>query len=202
MLKIFQSGGIVMWPLLILSITNLSCIFERFLYWNRVKSIDSNQLNKIIEKYSTTNYSSIKNKIKISNIPLEKVLRKTIFICAENKNNIDIALSISLKALEVDFNRFNILFSTTVTVAPLLGLLGTVLGLINSFAFIKLGTAGINADQVTGGISEALVSTAAGLIVAIVTLVFLNYFSGIKRKEMQKVYEYAGYFEIMFNNRG
>ena len=93
------------------------------------------------------------------------------------------------------------MFSTTVTVAPLLGLLGTVLGLINSFAFIKLGAGGINAEQVTGGISEALVSTAAGLIVAIVTLVFLNYFSGIKRKEMQKVYEYAGYFEIMFNNR-
>ena len=201
MLKIFQSGGIVMWPLLILSITNLSCIFERFLYWERVKNVDSNQLNKIIEKYSAKNYSSNKTKINISNIPLEKVLRKTILICAENKNNIDIALSISLKALEVDFNRFNILFSTTITVAPLLGLLGTVLGLINSFAFIKLGTGGINADQVTGGISEALVSTAAGLIVAIVTLVFLNYFSVIKRKEMQKVYEYAGYFEIMFNNR-
>ena len=190
-----------MWPLLILSITNLSCIFERFLYWNRVKNIDSNQLNKIIEKYSAKNYSSNKTKKNISNIPLEKVLRKTIFICAENKNNIDIALSISLKALEVDFNRFNILFSTTVTVAPLLGLLGTVLGLINSFAFIKLGTAGINADQVTGGISEALVSTAAGLIVAILTLIFLNYFSGIKRKQMQKVYEYAGYFEIMLNNQ-
>ena len=201
MLKIFQSGGIVMWPLLILSITNLSCIFERFLYWNRVKNIDSNQLNKIIEKYSAKNYSSNKTKINISNIPLEKVLRKTILISAENKNNIDKALLISLKALEADFNRFNILFSTTVTVAPLLGLLGTVLGLINSFSFIKLGTGGINADQVTGGISEALVSTAAGLIVAIVTLVFLNYFSGIKRKEMQKVYEYVGYFEIMFNNQ-
>jgi len=92
-----------MWPLLILSITNLSCIFERFLYWNRVKNIDSNQLNKIIEKYSAKNYSSNKTKKNISNIPLEKVLRKTILICGENKNNIDIALSISLKALEVDF---------------------------------------------------------------------------------------------------
>jgi len=190
-----------MWPLLILSITNLSCIFERFLYWNRIKNIDSNQLNEIVEKYSAKNYSSNKTKKNISNIPLEKVLRKTILICGENKNNIDIALSISLKALEVDFNRFNILFSTTVTVAPLLGLLGTVLGLINSFAFIKLGAGGINADQVTGGISEALVSTAAGLIVAILTLIFLNYFSGIKRKQMQKVYEYAGYFEIMLNNQ-
>ncbi len=188
-----------MWPLLILSITNLTCIFERFSYWNRVKNIDSKQLNEIIEKYSTKNFSS--NKINISKIPLEKVLRKTILICAENKNNIDIALSISLKSLEAEFNRFNTLFSTTVTVAPLLGLLGTVLGLINSFAFIKLGAAGINADQVTGGISEALVSTAAGLIVAIVTLVFLNYFSGIKRKEMQKIYEYAGYFEIIHNKQ-
>ena len=189
-----------MWPLLILSITNLSCIFERFSYWYRVKNIDRSQLNEIIEKYSNKNYSS-NVKTNIAKIPLEKVLRKTILISAENKNNIDIALTISLKSLEVEFNRFNTLFSTTVTVAPLLGLLGTVLGLINSFAFIKLGEAGINADKVTGGISEALVSTAAGLIVAIVTLVFLNIFSGIKRKEMQKIYEYAGYFEIMYNKQ-
>ena len=200
MFKIFQSGGIVMWPLLILSITNLSCIFERFSYWYRVKNIDRSQLNEIIEKYSNKNYSS-NVKTNITKIPLEKVLRKTILISAENKNNIDIALTISLKSLEVEFNRFNTLFSTTVTVAPLLGLLGTVLGLINSFAFIKLGEAGINADKVTGGISEALVSTAAGLIVAIVTLVFLNIFSGLKRKEMQKIYEYAGYFEIMYNKQ-
>ncbi len=189
-----------MWPLLILSITNLSCIFERFSYWYGVKKIDRNKLNDIIEKYSNSNYSSNK-KINLTKIPLEKVLRKTIFICSNNKDNIDIALSISLKSLDSEFNRFNTLFSTTVTVAPLLGLLGTVLGLINSFAFIKLGAAGINADKVTGGISEALVSTAAGLIVAIVTLVFLNIFSGLKRKEMQKIYEYAGYFEIMYNKQ-
>ena len=189
-----------MWPLLILSITNLSCIFERFSYWYRVKNIDRSQLNELIEKYSNKNYSS-NIKTNITKIPLEKVLKKTILISAENKNNIDIALTISLKSLEVEFNRFNTLFSTTVTVAPLLGLLGTVLGLINSFAFIKLGAAGINADKVTGGISEALVSTAAGLIVAIVTLVFLNIFSGLKRKEMQKIYEYAGYFEIMYNKQ-
>ena len=60
-----------MWPLLILSITNLSCILERFLYWNRIKNIDSNQLNKIIEKYSAKIIHQKKKNI--SNIPLEKV---------------------------------------------------------------------------------------------------------------------------------
>ena len=48
---------------------------------------------------------------------------------------------------------------------------------------------------------HSLKSISAGLIVAIVTLVFLNIFSGIKRKEMQKIYEYAGYFEIMYNKQ-
>ena len=68
-----------MWPLLILSITNLSCIFERFSYWYRVKNIDRSQLNEIIEKYSNKNYSS-NFKTNITKIPLEKVLRKTILM--------------------------------------------------------------------------------------------------------------------------
>ena len=59
----------------------------------------------------------------------------------------------------------------------MLGLLGTVLGLIDSFSLINIGQAGVDNIEVTGGISEALVSTAAGLIVAITALLFSNYFS-------------------------
>ena len=77
-------------------------------------------------------------------------------------------------------------------------MLGTVFGLINSFSFIEIGNVGVNANEVTGGISEALVSTAAGLIIAIFTLVFSNYFKSLKTKKIKLINEFCGRFETFF----
>ena len=90
------------------------------------------------------------------------------------------------------------MFSTIITVSPLLGLLGTVLGLINSFAFIKLGESGANVKEVTGGISEALISTASGLLVAIITLVFSNYFNSLWKRQNSILNQYCGKFEMLY----
>ncbi len=189
-----------MWPLLILSIVNLSCIFERFLYWNKIKSLNKSDSKKLIEYYAF-NKLNIKDLDKTSSkIPLEKILNKAIKMSFGDKKNIKVALSGALNSMEREFSKYNSLFSTTITISPLLGLLGTVLGLINSFSFIKIGSAGINAEEVTGGISEALVSTAAGLIVAIITLLFSNYFTALKRKEKEIIFEYINYFEILYIN--
>ena len=189
-----------MWPLLILSIVNLSCIFERFFYWNKIKSLNNRDSKKLIEYYAV-NKLNIKDLEKTySKIPLEKILNKAIKMSSGDKKNIKVALSGALNSMEREFSKYNSLFSTTIAIAPLLGLLGTVLGLINSFSFIKLGSAGINAEEVTGGISEALVSTAAGLIVAIFTLIFANYFTALKRKEKETISEYINYFQILYTN--
>ena len=189
-----------MWPLLILSIVNLSCIFERFLYWNKIKSLNKRDSKKLIEYYAINKFNFEDLDKTSSKIPLEKILNKAIKMISGDKKNIKVALAGSLNSMEREFSKYNELFSTTITIAPLLGLLGTVLGLINSFSFIKIGSAGINAEEVTGGISEALVSTAAGLIVAIITLLFANYFAALKRKEKEIIFEYINYFEILYTN--
>ena len=189
-----------MWPLLILSIVNLSCIFERFLYWKQIKSLNKRDSKKLIEFYAINKFNIEDLDKTSSKIPLEKILNKAIKMISGDKKNIKVALAGSLNSMEREFSKYNELFSTTITIAPLLGLLGTVLGLINSFSFIKLGSAGINAEEVTGGISEALVSTAAGLIVAIITLLFANYFAALKRKEKEIIFEYINYFEILYAN--
>ena len=77
-----------------------------------------------------------------------------------------------------------------------MGLLGTVLGLIDSFSLINIGQAGANNVEVTGGISEALVSTAAGLIVAITALLFSNYFRIEFQRELPLIREFLVKFEI------
>ena len=78
----------------------------------------------------------------------------------------------------------------------MLGLLGTILGLIKSFALLDLGKGDINSVGVTGGISEALVSTAAGLIVAIFTLMFANYFKSQSNNHISLIKENSAKLEL------
>ena len=204
MFELFKSGGIIMWPLLLISITSLACIFERIVYWKDVIKKNDSELMITVEKYSTNSSFDFIKQNEISSIPLEKVLLDSLKIIdrrlLNDKNNIDLklALEISIQSIQSDFGKFSNLFSTIITVSPLLGLLGTVLGLINSFSFIKLGESGVNAQEVTGGISEALISTATGLIIAVITLIFSNYFNSLWRKENSILNQYCGRFEMLY----
>ena len=193
-----------MWPLLLISITSLACIFERIAYWKDVIRKNDSKLMITVEKYSTISSVDFTKQNEISSIPLEKVLLDSLKIIDRSlltdKNPIDLklALEISIQSIQSEFGKFSNLFSTIITVSPLLGLLGTVLGLINSFSFIKLGESGVNAEEVTGGISEALISTATGLIIAIITLIFSNYFNSLWRKQNSILNQYCGRFEMLY----
>jgi len=193
-----------MWPLLFISITSLACVLERFSYWKSSIQKNDNLLINILNKYSNINSINNLDIKNISSIPLEKVLLEALNIvdqCYLDEGvNIDIklALEISVKSIQSELGKFNNLFSTIITVSPLLGLLGTVLGLIDSFSFIRLGASGVNAQEVTGGISEALISTATGLVIAISTLVFSNYFTSLWRKENSILNQYCGRFEMLY----
>ena len=187
-----------MWPLLIFSILSFACIIERFIFWNNINNCEiiSNDFQLI--QFTDLSYLKSLKKKDIQNNPYKKLLFKIKDFDLSNQRNLSIALSVSIESLQFEFERFNNFFSTTISIAPLLGLLGTVFGLINSFSFIEIGNVGINADEVTGGISEALISTAAGLIIAIFTLVFSNYFKSIKSKKIKLMNEFCGRYESFF----
>ena len=187
-----------MWPLLLFSIISVSCIIERLIFWNKInnyeKVINSLQINNFID----ISYIKSLNKKDIGDNPYKKLLFKIKDFDLSNQKNLSIALKISIQSLQFDFEKFNNIFSTIISISPLLGLLGTVFGLMNSFSFIEIGNVGVNADEVTGGISEALVSTAAGLIIAIFTVVFSNYFKSLKIKKIKLINEFCGRFETFF----
>tara|TARA_B100000214_G_scaffold264068_1_gene195442 strand:- start:401 stop:979 length:579 start_codon:yes stop_codon:yes gene_type:complete len=189
-----------MWPLLLLSFLSLSLILERFFYWNSLEKLNNNN-NNIFNQFTDLNYLNEINKKEINNNPYKKLLLKIRNFDLSTQRNLSIALSISLQSIQSEFDRYNNFFATTIAVAPLLGLLGTVFGLINSFSFIDIGNAGVNADEVTGGISEALISTAAGLIIAIINLVFTNYFKSIKNKQLRLMNEFCGKYESFFSSK-
>jgi len=182
----------------------LACILERFAYWKDVIKKNDKKLMTTIEKYATISSVEHTKQNMVNSIPLERVLCDALKIIdrslLNNYKNIDIklALEISIQSIQSEFGKFSNLFATIITVSPLLGLLGTVLGLINSFSFIKLGESGVNVQEVTGGISEALISTATGLVIAIITLVFSNFFNSLWKKENSILNQYCGKFEMLY----
>ena len=187
-----------MWPLLLFSIISVSCIIERLIFWNKINNYEKVINNLQINNFIDISYIKSLNKKDIGDNPYKKLLFKIKDFDLSNQKNLSIALTISIQSLQFEFEKFNNIFSTIISISPLLGLLGTVFGLINSFSFIEIGNVGVNADEVTGGISEALVSTAAGLIIAIFTVVFSNYFKSLKIKKIKLINEFCGRFETFF----
>ncbi len=187
-----------MLPLLLFSILSVSCIIERLIFWNRFNNYVKVSNDFQINQFTDISYLKSLKKKDIDNNPYKALLFKIKDFDLSNQRNLSIALSISIQSLQYEFEKFNNFFATTISIAPLLGLLGTVFGLINSFSYIEIGNVGVNANEVTGGISEALVSTAAGLIIAIFTLVFSNYFKSIKTKKTKLINEFCGRFETYF----
>jgi len=188
-----------MWPLLFFSILSFSCIIERLIFWNEINKYDKVRNEFDINQFTDIAYIKSLQKKDIENNPYKKLLFKLKDFDLSSQRNLSIALSISIESLQYEFEKYNNFFSTTISIAPLLGLLGTVFGLINSFSFIEIGNVGANANEVTGGISEALISTATGLIIAIFTLVFSNYFKSIKIKKIKLMNDFCGRFESFFS---
>ena len=182
-----------MWPLLVLSIISLACVFERFIFW-----INLNKQNNLLKNYILENFENKKNeeiliqKLKSKNKnPYAKLTMQVLNFKSTNLQEFNESINSLLSNIDNNLNKYGNIFGLTINISPLLGLLGTVIGLMNSFKFIDIGNVGSNAKEVTGGISEALVSTAYGLIIAIITIVFLSYFNACRNNEMFLIEEFS-----------
>lgn len=177
MLTLIFKGGPVMYPLLLCSVTALAVIVERSIFFVRMHKTEnglSDRLRaarKLIAAGATNEAVLLLND---SDGPMMRVL--SIGLAAANPENAELemqaAASLERKKL---FSGVTIL-DTIVTAAPLLGLLGTVTGILNTFRLLGTAPALSNMETVGLGIAEALITTASGLMIAIPTLVAMNYF--------------------------
>jgi biopolymer transport protein ExbB len=196
--EIFASGGFVMWPLLLFSITALALSTERLVFWLRISRRQKRIVKGVLSIYRDTPsdvFDLLKKEIKL---PISRIFLEALELEGASPNQFRLALESATQAEIPLLRRFNVAFQTIIAVSPLLGLLGTILGLIRSFAAIQIGEVSENAEVVTGGISEALVSTAAGLTVAIVTLMLANVFRSFYRRQVALLQEYGGQLEILY----
>lgn len=162
-----------MWPILITSIVAVSVIVERFLWW-RTESRKRDQL-KLDRVFAALEKHDLKEASGLAASSEDSILRVLWYGLNHSHSSLQGALQVSAGIELERAGRFIVVLDTIVTLAPLLGLLGTVTGLMQ--AFFKLGEAELSEQAITGGIAEALIATACGLGIAIVSLVFLNYYS-------------------------
>ena len=208
MLRLLISGGIVMIPLLGFSILAATLILERLFFWWQILRRQDGIVRQFLNSYSRLPKSEIVEKKLIprlqknADLPAPRIFLAALQLYQPNVEDFSLALETTAHAELASLKRFNTVFETIISLAPLLGLLGTVLGLIHSFAALKIGEiGGGNTAGVTGGISEALVSTASGLIVAIFTLFFANLFRGFYQQQRALFLEYAGQLELLYRQR-
>ncbi|MEO0827180.1 MAG: MotA/TolQ/ExbB proton channel family protein [Cyanobacteria bacterium J06642_9] len=199
--QIFVAGGIVMVPLLLFSIAAIALSIERAVFWWRISRRQRPVVKTILQSYRCdppAAFASLRSNI---NLPISRIFLEALELEGASPSQFRLALEGATQAELPLLKRFNTVFQTIIAVAPLLGLLGTILGLIRSFAAIQIGELGANAEAVTGGISEALVSTAAGMVVAIFTLVAANLFRGLYKRQVALLQEYGSQLEILYEWR-
>lgn len=201
--NLFTAGGVVMWPLLGFSVLAVALIVERIRFWLKINNRQQRVIRDVLNLYRLNNLVSAIDKLRQNvDLPLARIFLSALELEEPTPEEFRLALESEAQAEIPVLKRFQNIFETIIGLAPLLGLLGTVLGLIASFASLDIGdVGGTKTAGVTAGISEALVSTAAGLVLAIFTLFFANSFRGFYTRQMALFQEYGGQLELLYRRR-
>jgi biopolymer transport protein ExbB len=195
---LFAAGGIVMYPLLGFSILAIALIIERCIFWAKVNRQQRRVVRDVLADYQMGSDTVLPKLKQNSDLPIARIFMEALEMDYAPPQAFHNFLEGAIQAELPLLRRFNTIFDTIVAASPLLGLLGTVTGLIRSFANLDLGSVGQEGTaRVTGGISEALVSTATGLVVALLVLMFANTFRGFYRRQLALIQEYTNQLEAL-----
>jgi biopolymer transport protein ExbB len=193
----FIKGGWVMWPILAAALVTVAIIGERTFWWARLQSSRS---PKIVEQvFTAVERGDFEKAKQTSNGSTDPVVRTLGYGLKQHHSSLQGALQIAAGAELQHAGRCLTALDTMVTLAPLLGLLGTVSGIFRTF--LAIGNASVEGAmaQVTGGIGEALIATMCGLGIAIVALIPLNYFTSRHAQLQFELEAAATNLELMVN---
>ncbi|MGB3789341.1 MAG: MotA/TolQ/ExbB proton channel family protein [Phormidesmis sp.] len=176
--ELFRQGGIAMWPLLFLSILALGTVMERIWFWSKILTREREVAGRVLESARREWTTATQIAQAANRLPMGRFLFSALKLKDPAPEVFKLALETSASEELAIMRRGEKVLEAVIAIAPLLGLLGTVVGLINSLGSIDLNALGVG-DATAGtalGIGEALISTAAGLIIAIISLAFYRIF--------------------------
>ncbi len=195
MVEIIKNGGPVMYPLIVCSFISMVVIIERAIFWIKIEvHRDKDLVFKVLDLSRNAEWDSVRETVGKSQNYIVKILITGIV-------HREFSMGKAMESAAADeikkMQRFMGVLDTIIMVAPLLGILGTVVGIISSFDM--LGEMGIGDPRaVTGGIAQALISTASGLTIAIVTVFPFNYFNSRIDYAALAIEKYATSLEIVY----
>lgn len=174
MLLFLNKGGPVMWPIILCSIIGLAIIIERLFLFKRIKTDPNDLYKSIVVSISKGNNQAAVEYCNKKNSPVAEVAKSILEGYKNNKDDIDKFVDESIVEEIPKLEKHVGILGIIANIAPLLGLLGTVTGMIKAFMVVSEASLG-DPTKLAGGISEALITTAAGLVVGIPTLAAYNY---------------------------
>lgn len=195
MIEIFLKGGPVMYPLLACSIVSMTVIIDRLLFWFREDMRrDQALVDQVLELCRTGDWDGVRERVAGTK---DFVIRILVTGILHREFSMTKAMESSAADEIRRMRRYMGVLDTMITVAPLLGIFGTVIGIISSFNL--LGMTGIeNPKAVTAGIAQALITTAAGLGIAILSVFPYNYFNTRVENAALIIEKYATSLEIVY----
>ncbi len=201
MLELIKAGGFLMWPIIACSVISMAIVLERLWAYQTRKVIPDYLLAQIWQLHQKGDISAAHISTIRDGSPLGRILAAGLV--NRNHSRVIMKESIEEEGRQVvhELDRYLNTLGTIASIAPLLGLLGTVIGMIKVFTAIT--TAGVgNPGVLAGGISEALITTAAGLSVAIPALIFHRYLNGrVDRLVLSMEAEALKMVEVMHGER-
>lgn len=171
-MELFVHGGPIMWPILIVSFLAVTVVVERTLFLIRERSTRQEEVvEKILEHVEN---GEIQSAVSLGSKSTDYVARILVYALTHKEHSLSNAF---MRAANKELNRFQqglATLDTCISAAPLLGLLGTVTGMMATFGALGEGDIGASAGKITGGVGEALIATACGLVIAIIGLFPFN----------------------------
>lgn len=196
----FQQGGPIMWVLLGCSIVELGIIFERAFHWFlERRAVDPDDLESF---FGLVHDEDPERAIEAAR-PMDNRILDRLIEAYDEHDALDIlveSLDREIDRIEQASRRYLFGLKTVVSVSPLLGILGTVIGIIEAFQVLGAAGAAANPQAVGAGLSEALITTAFGLSIAVPGLIAQNFFLARSREYVRTLDSYAETLEFYVTN--
>jgi biopolymer transport protein ExbB len=186
-----HQGGFMMYPLILCSIIAIGIILERAFTFRRATRVDPEELlEEIKESYKPGDPALAEKLMEDAHTPYARIFARGLKNAGRPPEVIDMAMSQEAANEVPALENYLLGLRTIITISPLLGLLGTISGMIYSFK--QVAATGLSSPTaVMSGVSEALVSTATGIGVAVIGLIFYNYFGNLVKRFVEDM-EYYG----------
>ncbi len=196
-MELFKHGGPIMWPILLVSFLMITVAVERVLFIIRE---NSRRQPEVVEKMlERAEQNDIQGAVELGKKSHDFVARILVYALTHKEHSLGNAFT---RAANQELQRYSQglpTLDTCITAAPLLGLLGTVTGMMGTFGALGGGDIGAAASKITGGVAEALIATMCGLAIAVTGLLPFNYMNARVEEARHEVEDAGNSLEIIIS---